>query len=515
MLRTFMLNLSTNRLKYFWTGTLAGTALLLTACALGPDFHSPASKVAGHYSLGSSKPTAQGNSTNTSEQNGQKQHFSSSLSIRKDWFTLLGSPLLDQLIAQALHDNPDLASSQARLKMARFQLEAASGSNLPELDLVGTARRQRANGAQIGISNPLFNNLFNFYSPQLQLSYDLDLFGASRRKTEAAKAELARQQALFEAGSLALINNLVASVIHYATINDQIAALNAIIQAESEQEQLLSKQQKLGSINQADVLRARAELAQSQAKLPDMLHQQALLRTAIAALVGANPDNFRLPVLSLQNLTLPRDLPLTLPSELVRQRPDILAAEAQLHAATAQVGEAKAHLFPDITLTASLGSAANTTGDLFHSPSAIWGAGGSLFAPLFHGKALRALSHAARAQLEASHAHYQAVVLNAFHQVVDVLNAIEMDGNAVNAQKLARDASRDSMDLIQKQYQAGAVSYLDVLSAERGYNQTQLAWLKAEGQRFVDTAALYYALGGGWWQQTQANPSTTTGDQHD
>lgn len=472
------------------------SSVLLASCTLGPDFHAPGQSIAKQYTLPQ-----------------QHANLSEDITLRKDWYKLLGSHLLNQLIDNALTNNPTLKAGLARLKAARYQLAATTGSALPDLDLVMGAKRQRANGAQIGIDNPRFNNVFNLFSPQLQLSYDFDLFGHDRRQTEAAKADYIRQTQLYRASRLALVNNLVASVIRYATLSDQIKATQAIIAAETDQVQLLHAKYKMGAINAADLLRAQAQLQQSKAKLPGMRHQQARLRTAIASLIGGDPGSFTLPPLSLSDLSLPTTLPRSLPSDIVQQRPDILAAQAQLHAATARVGVAKANRFPQFQLTASVGSMANRTGDLLTDPSKVWSLGASLFAPLFHGHTLKALSQAAKARLQAANAHYQATVLDAFHQVVDVLNAIQTDTLSVTAQQRALKAANASLELIRKQYKNGAVGYLSVLNAERIANQSQLAYLNAAGQRYLDTTSLYHVLGGGWWN----DPATAadTGTQHD
>ncbi|MDX1804116.1 MAG: efflux transporter outer membrane subunit [Alcanivorax sp.] len=490
---------------------LASSAVLLGACAAGPDFHSPADDSASQFRL----PVPAQATVSTAGSAGQAQRFHSDAPIAADWYRLFQSPVLDDLIARALAHNPSLQASQARLRQAAHQLEAVSGSHFPDLDAGGQASRQRANGAQIGLDNPLFNNVFNLYDARLSLSYDLDLFGASRRATEAQQARVDYQQNLLRGSLLTLVDNVVVTTVHYAALHDRLAATRHIIAAEQDQVALLDKQETAGAVAYADVLRARAQLADSQAMLPPLQHDLTVTGHALARLVGSDPARFPPPALSLDDLSLPAELPVSLPSSLVRQRPDILAAEAQLHQATAELGVASAHLYPNITLTASLGSAANHTGDLFSSPAQIWNLGGALSAPLFHGGSLRAQRDAARAALDASYARYRNTVLGAFTQVSDVLDAISQDAATLKAQDHALNANRDSLQLVRKQYQAGAAGYLDVLSAEQRFNRALLAHVDAASQRYADTAALYHALGGGWWQPPTTPDSVATAPRAD
>ncbi len=465
-------------------------ALTLGACAVGPDFQSPADELADDYQV----RAPAGETARTDGPGGGAQRFNEGAPIAADWYRLFGSPALDALIRQAMENSPSLRASQASLRQAAHQLEAVSGSDLPDLDLSGGATRQRSNGAQIGQDNPMFNNVFNLYEARLALSYDLDLFGASDRETEAQAAQVAYAQNLLRGSMLTLVDNVVVTTVRLAALRDRLAASEAIVRLQRDQAQLLSEQEQAGSVAFADVLRARAQLADSQAQLPTLRHDLATTEHALARLVGADPATFRAPPLSLADLNLPAELPVSLPSELVRQRPDILAAEEQLHAANAQVGLATARLYPNLNLTASLGSVANH-GD-------VWSLGADLTAPLFHGGTLRANKKAAQAAWEAEYARYRDTVLGAFVQVADVLDAIQRDAEGLSARDHSLEANRDSLALVRKQYRAGAAGYLDVLSAEQRYNQALLSRIDAVRQRYVDTAALYHALGGGWWSAT-------------
>lgn len=475
----------------------AAVCLLLGGCTLGPDFHSPAAQIARQYTL----PTHATSTTTSQGNGGAAQHFNPGARIAADWYTLFKSPQLDSLIEEALENNPSLAASQASLRQAAYQLEATTGSSLPNVNAGGSAGRQRSNGAQIGLDNPLFNNVFDLYNAHLSLGYDLDLFGLSARKTEAQAARTAYQRDLLRGTRLALIDNVVATTVHYATLRDSLAATRKMVAVAKDQADLLTKQEQAGAVPYADVLRARAQLADTRTRLPPLEHNLAVTRHALAQLVGADPETFQAPSLSLADLRLPRELPVSLSSQLVRQRPDILAAAQHLHAASAEVGIATAELYPNISLSADFGTAANHPGDILKSASEVWSLGASLAAPLFHGGSLRANVKAAKANWENAYDEYRQTVLAAFTQVADVLDAIGQDAESLRAQTQALKANRASLTLMRKQYQAGATDYLDVLDAEQQYNQALLAQIDAVSRRYIDTASLYHALGGGWWNQ--------------
>lgn len=472
-----------------------GCAALLSACALGPDFQSPADVSAQDYTVQAPKDAT----VSSHGPAGGAQSFAPGQPIAADWYTLFQSPALNSLIHQALVNNPSLAASQASLRQAAHQLKAVAGSALPDLDLKAGANRQRANGAPMGQDNPQFNNVFNLYSASVALSYDLDAFGATVRETEAQQAQVDYQRNLLRGSMLTLVDNVVVTTVRYAALRDRLATTQRIIKAEQDQVDLLTKQEGAGSVAYADVLRARGQLADTQAQLPTLRHDLATTKHALARLVGADPGRFQAPEVSLSDLNLPAQLPISLSSELVRQRPDILAAEQLLHAANAKVGVATANLYPRINLSAELGSQANHTDDLFTSPAKVWSLGGSLLAPVFHGGSLRAQRDAAKAAWEQQYAQYQDTVLGAFAQVADVLDAIDQDAAALEAQTRSLDANQESLELVRKQYQAGGAAYLEVLIAEQRYNQAVAAHIDAASQRYVDTATLYHALGGGWW----------------
>jgi len=293
-------------------------------------------------------------------------------------------------------------------------------------------------------------------------------------------------------------------VVREASVREQIRATQEILALQLRQLDTVERQFELGAVSLADVLAQRSQLAQTQAAIPPLAKELTQTRHQLAILTGSLPSEATLPEFTLSSFSLPRELPVSLPSDLVKQRPDIRAAEALLHAASAKVGVATADLYPRITLSAAYGSEANTIGDLFTGPAALWSFGGQLLQPVFHGGALIARRRAAIAAYDQASAQYRETVLKAFGNVADTLKALESDAQALEAQALSADAAGQSLEMSDKQFKAGAVSYLTLLNAQRQYQQTRVALTQAQAQRYADTAALFQALGGGWWNRDQA-----------
>ena len=480
---------------------LAGT-VGLAACASGPDFERPAAPAASAYRVADQGATAA-----TPVQGGASQRFAPGTRIAADWYRLFGSAKLDRLIEAALKSNPTLDAAQARLRQARYELAAHDASLYPKLDAELGATRERANASALGLSS-IPPNTFDLYSAGLSLSYDLDLAGANRRMVESAEAQAEVQRYTLLGTYLTLVDNLVVTALDAAVIHDRIAATESIIASDTQQLKLVQAQLQAGAVSEADVLRSSAQLAAEQAALPGLRQALAVQQTQLAILSGMDPGSFQAPDLSLADFKLPETLPYSIPSELVRQRPDILAAESQLHAANAQVGVATANLYPHLTLSTSYGGLTNDGGSLTDPLARTWAIGGSLLAPLFHGGELRAQRGAAVEAYDAAYAQYRSTVLAAFGQVTDVLNAVRNDADGLQAQYSSLTSAQASRQLVEAQYRAGAVGLLDVLTAEQAYDQADLAYLGALGQRFIDTASLYQSLGGGWWNASE--PATDT-----
>jgi len=336
----------------------------------------------------------------------------------------------------------------------------------------------------------------------VNVSYTLDLFGGARRELEALQSQVDFQRFQLEAAYLTITSNIVTTAVREALLRAQLSATQEIISAEARQLDIIEMQFQLGGAARSDVLAQRTQLAQTRATLPPLQMALAQTRHLLAVLMGRLPSEaVNLPQFTLDGLQLPIELPVSLPSSLVRQRPDVRASEALLHAANAEIGVATANLYPQLTLTGSYGSESSTAATLFRSGSAVWSLSGGLLFPLFHGGELNAKRRAAVAVFDQASAQYRQTVLQAFQNVADVLRALEADANALKAQSDAAASARDLLELTQKQFQLGSVSYLSLLNAERAYQQTRISLVQAQAARFSDTAALFQALGGGWWNR--------------
>ncbi len=472
----------------------------LAGCAAGPDWKKPALPADTAYQAGAAATVGARATT---------QKIDTGKQVAADWYRLLGSDQLDSLVSRALRSSPTLAAARARFRAAGHDLEAVSGSRYPSVDVGAGVSRNRANGAQIGIDNPLFSNMFDLYTANVSVSYALDIAGGENRAVEesAARARLAQDQLI--GARVSLVDNVVVAALQSATLQDEITATRHIIALEKNTLEIVKAREQAGAVPLSDTLQARTTLANAQARLPTLQKNLTVVQTRLAALIGDTPSVFDAPDLSLEDLTLPQDLPLSLPSALVHQRPDILAAQARLHVASAAVGVATANLYPHITLTAHYGSQTNSASDLFKSPAAVWGIGASLLYPLFHGQELRAKRDAARSRFNAAYADYRETVLQAFAQVSNVLGALEQDARTLHAREQALQSAAQSRHLVQAQYRAGAVDYIAVLDTEQAYQAALINQIQALSARYQDTAALYQALGGGWWNAAPSPHSTT------
>ncbi len=474
-------------------GALAG------ACAVGPDFHRPAAPSAAQY--GARPP---GDTAAAPTALGEAQHFHTGLEPPQQWWTAFQSPEIDALVQRALAANPDLQAAQAALRAALETAAAQRAAYFPTLSAgLGASQQQNPTGT---LAPTLSSGapLFSLYSGQLQVSYMLDLFGANRRQLESlvAGADALRFQA--QATYLTLVSNSVAAAITQAAARTQLTAAREIVRSERESLAILERQYALGSISRADVSAQEASLAQAEAMLPSLGQQLAQQHDLLAALTGRFPNELAPSELDLSMLSLPQELPLTLPSRLIEQRPDIRIAEAQLHAATAQVGVALANMLPDIALSANAGTTAVALGQLMQAGTRFWSLGASLSQTLFAGGSLVHRKRAAVATMDQAAAQYRSAVLAAFRQVADVLAALQADAATLEAQARAEGAAAQTLALTRQNLQLGSASYLDLLQAERSESQAVLAVAQARAARLSDTVALFQALGGGWWDQPGA-----------
>jgi len=481
--------------------SVAAACAAMCGCAVGPDFHVPAAPVAAGYTA----TTLPAQTAAAPVTGGAAQRFMAGAEIPAQWWELFHNPDLDRVIRQALNDNPTLAAAQATLLQARENLRARSGTEYyPSVDASFTGTRQQATGAAFGQPGAgAF--IFSLFNASVGVSYTLDLFGGGRRELEGLRSQVDYQRFQLEGAYLTLASNIVTTAVKEASLRAQLKATREIITLQERQVALVERQFQLGGAARADILAQQAQLAQTRTSLPPLEKDLAQTRNLLAVYTGKLPSEAALPEFDLEKLNLPGELPLSLPSSLVRQRPDIRASEELLHAASAQVGVATANLYPQITLNGSMGSQATRIQDLFSSGTFIWSLGAGLTQPLFHGGELTAKRRAAIAALDQAWAQYRGTVLQAFQNVADVLQALESDAAALKAQSEAERSARDSLELTQRQFTLGAVSYLSLLNAERQHQQALLGLVQAQAARFADSAALFQALGGGWWNRETAS----------
>jgi len=489
----------------------AAIGILLAGCSVGPDFKPPA-PARGIDQAGAYTPAPMPAQTaSAASPGGAAQRFANGQDIPAMWWQMFHSEPLDQLIRSSLETSPTLASAQAALRQARESYNADAGSKLlPGVTGQLGVSRDRVSQASSGIPG---GAVYSLYSASVNVSYSIDAFGATRRELEGLLAAVDYQNYQVEAAYLSLTANVVTTAIQEASLRAQLKATNDVIDAEARSLSLVEKQAALGAIPRSTVLTQRALLAQTRATVPALEKALALTRYQLAVFAGRAPSEAGLPEFNLESLQLPSDLPVSLPSALAHQRPDIRASEALLHEASAQIGVATANLYPQLTLTGSVGAQSFEIGKLFSASSTAWSVGAGLLQPIFNGGALQAKKRAAVAAYDQANAQYQQVVLNAFLNVANTLRALDSDADALRAQSEAESLAHESLDLVARQYKLGAVSYLSLLDSQRTYQQTRIALVQAQAARFADTAALFQALGGGWWNRPDLTDISTAATQ--
>lgn len=466
---------------------LAGLSVLaLTACTtVGPDFQRPdAPGVVGYAMAGD--PAASPVVT-----------LASSDTAARQWWTSFNSTELNALVEQALKGNPTLQQADAALARVTELERAQRGDSGPQATLSGETQRERINTAAFGIEG-FPSPTINVFSLGTSLKYDLDIFGGERRKDETAAARTEAQRQRTDAAYLNLTGAVVSHAIELAALRDQLAALDSIIRVDNETVEMIRRGIQAGGEAASAVNPAEAQLAEDQAQRPAILRRIATARHALALLVGQAPANWAAPDIDLNDLTPPGAIPVNLPSELVRKRPDILAAEADLHAATATIGVAEAARYPSLSLDASFVLTALHPEDLFQYDSGGWSAGPTISAPLFNGGALQARQRAAEAAAREADAVYRQTVLSAFAQVADLLSALSTDRELLEAQTRARDVAAENARLASLGYQNGAGSLIQVIDAQRQSQRAQLASIEAEALLRADMAALFVATASDW-----------------
>jgi len=475
-----------------WRAWSLALTVTLTACAVGPAYVKPKPPPVSGYTaepVTATLPAAAGGGPGP-----QKLEYGAS--VTPTWWEGIGSPALNELISRALAHNPGLEAARQTLEQAQYNLKAVEGIFYPQVSLGLSAERTRTSGAESG--GHVGPNLYNLYTGQVFVSYFPDVFGLNRLVAQNAQAQVdvARDQLI--AAQLTIEGNAANAALELAGLDARIDATEKTIADQKAVLDLIRAQYRFGAVSQLQVATQQSQLASTEAELPTLQLARDQVRHLLATFLGEFPAQATaLPTLRLSELHLPPTAPVSLPSTLVRARPDVLAAEAQLRAANAQVGEAVARMYPDLVLTGSFGNESNTWDKFFTSATRIWDVAAAAALPVFEGGTLEAQKHAAQAAYLAVFANYENTVLGAFRNVADALRALERDATALDAQSRALEAARTGFELARDQYQAGEVDYLGLLISEVQYQNARIAYINAETQRYTDTVALYIALGGG------------------
>jgi NodT family efflux transporter outer membrane factor (OMF) lipoprotein len=478
----------TNRLRSLAS---TGVALLLGGCAVGPNFHTPAAPTETTFDKDGKAPMA----APAGVAGGTQQWVAGT--PQDAWWHAYGSAALDTLIDEAVKANSDLAAARAALKVAHESWLATRGILVPSVDAgLGTSRAKSSQYLSPVLNTSTFN--YSLQTAQVNVGYTLDVFGLNHRTVEQAHAQYDMIAFQTEAARISLINNVAAAAFLEASLRAQLAAQDRIIAIQQETLDILRHQQDVGQAAGADVLAQETALAQTEAALPPLRRAAAQARDLMAYLTGRSAANALPDVIDLAKITLPADLPLSLPSELVRQRPDIRAAEAQLHVASAGVGIAIANRLPQVTLSAGAGGSSAGWSQILSASNTFWSVGAGITQPIFAGGALLHKQRAARAAYEQADAQYRSAVLSAFQNVADTLAALRTDAEALGADARARDTAAESLSVARHQFEQGQAPFVTVLTAETALRQAEQALVLAQVARLTDTAALFEALGGGW-----------------
>ncbi|HVO90621.1 MAG TPA: efflux transporter outer membrane subunit [Casimicrobiaceae bacterium] len=462
--------------------------LLLTGCAVGPEFSRPQPPESASYS-------AQPFDLPEAGEADPAQTLATGKAVATKWWSLFQSPELDQLLERTVTTSPTLQAAKASVAQAQHLVAAAQGGLYPQVDVTASAQRQRT-GSVGGAGDA--HVIADVYSIGPEVTLNTDLFGGIRRTVEQ-QAALAEYQRYQLAGAyLALTGDVVVQAIDIAAAREEMQAVREIVAIDERNLELVQIAQEAGKVARVDVLAAQSQLASDRALIPPIEQQIDVARDALAVLAGRSPGEWRAPDFDFSELALPTELPVTLPSALVRERPDILASEAQLHAANAAIGIATAHLYPDIVLSASWTEESATLGRLFSGSAGLWSLAAELLAPVFHGGTLEAQRQAAIAAYAAQLGSYHAIVAQGFGQVADGLHALAHDADALAAQQSALATAQATLELTQESFAAGQASFVQLLQTQRLYQQARLGYSRAKGQRYVDAAQLFVVMGGDW-----------------
>jgi NodT family efflux transporter outer membrane factor (OMF) lipoprotein len=471
---------------------------MLSGCAVGPDFKQPTAPEVGRYTR---EPLASRTSS-TDIKFGQSQHFVDGRDIPADWWRVFHSRALNALVGKSLVANPNLQSAMAALRATKENVYAQQGKYFPLVQANFNPTRAQTPAS---LASPLLSgeNVYNLITAQVMVSYTFDTWGLNRRTVESLQGLSDSQRFQVEAAYLTLTSNVVLAAIQEASLRAQIDATNSIIEANSKMLDILHNQFSQGYANRSDVAAQEAALAQVQATLPPLRKALAIQRDLISALAGRFPSEEPRETFRLAELRVPTDLPVSLPAQLVQQRPDVRSAEEQLHAASANIGVAVANMLPSLTLTAGRGYTSTDLASLFTGPGIFWNVAGNATQTVFDGFNLLHTERASAALYEQAAWNYRTTVIGAFQNVADSLRAIQNDADALKAARDFEKAAKISLDLAQQQMQTGNANVLLLLNAQVTYENAVIQVVTAQANRVSDTAALYQALGGGWWNRVQ------------
>lgn len=481
-----------------FTPLLFAVSLLITTagCAVGPNFKRPvAPNVSGYTPAPVSATTSSPNIAG-----GEFQQFLEGRDITGEWWTLFHSKPLNDLIERSLKANPDLKSAQAALLVARENTLAQRGAYYPSVSAGFSASHSKTSDvvSPFTASGAL---TYSLYTPQVSVSFVPDVFGLNRRTVESLKAQQEHARFALAATHITLSSNVALAAIQEASFRAQIDAAHELIKINTDMLEILRNQFAKGYVSSLDVVAQESQLAQVSATLPPLLKQLAQQRDLLARLAGEFPNQELPEKFELSSLQLPQELPLSLSSQLVEQRPDVRQAQENWHSACALIGVARANRLPSFAITADTGSMALVFSKMFSSGTGFWDIAGGVTQPVFEGGTLMHRERAARAAYTQAAEQYRGTVLTAFQNVADTLHALQQDADALQASAAAKDAAAVTLDLAKKQYQTGYVNYLALLSAEQSYQQALVNLVQAQTNRYADTAVLFQALGGGWWNR--------------
>ena len=481
---------------------LLACAAALGGCAVGPDFRRPDAPALERYT----REPLPGGTAAADAATGGAQRFLQGGEVRADWWTLFGSRELNALVESALANNPGVLSAQAALRKAQALARAQEGRLFPVVT-AGYARTRAKDSDALGsvLAQPPAGP-YTLHTAQVAVGYVPDVFGGLQRQAESARAQAEAQRFVLEATYLTLTTNVVAAAVQEASLRAQLAAARDVVRANARSLEILRRQFDAGQVAGLDVRAQEAALAQSEQAVPPLQRQLEQVHDLIAALCGRFPSDAG-PTLELSALGLPQELPVSVPSKLVEQRPDVRAAESLLHAASADVGAATANLLPQFSITAARGGAATAFGQMLAGGNPFWSVAGGVAQTLFAGGTLRAQKRAAEAAYDQAAADYRAAVIAAVQNVADVLYALQADADALAAAARSERAARSTLDVVQRQLEVGQVNVLALLNAQQAHQQALAALAQARAARLADTAALFQALGGGWWNRTGGAPA--------